>query len=166
MADNIITAVIDHNRRKNREEEDVYRFDSAIPSNTGPDPGQVHLNHMSVSGKKSGTVILPWGLGVHSDLSGAAHGPRRTILMTRAEKPFNLWQKRSYEPPIRAYVRGTTALITLVLLTLSLFTLSPRAPIGITSTLYGLTVVSRAFLNLITAPRRLPKVGSRLNSIL
>ena len=38
--------------------------------------------------------------------------------MARAEKPFNLWRKQSYEPAIRAYLRGTTALIVLLLLIL------------------------------------------------
>lgn len=38
--------------------------------------------------------------------------------MPHTEKPLNLWRKRPYEPPIRSYLRGTTALIALVLLIL------------------------------------------------
>jgi len=36
--------------------------------------------------------------------------------MAHTEKPFNLWRKRPYEPPIRGYLRGTIALVALVLL--------------------------------------------------
>jgi len=53
-----------------------------------------------------------------SDLSWPTCRPSGPPLMAPAETPFNLWRKRSYEPAIRAYLRGTIALITLLLLIL------------------------------------------------
>jgi hypothetical protein len=80
-------------------------------------------------------------------------------------KPFNLWRKRSYEPPIRAYVRGTIALMTLVLLILFavyiIFEAADRNQLYV-------TVISTLLLNLTCsptiAPRRLPKVKTPLSS--